>query len=61
MTEVSFDWVTEKVFIIIFIRQVNDWLGELLWEGGKDFEIYRMKGVLNIDGSDTMHMLQVIF
>ncbi|XP_024377296.1 uncharacterized protein [Physcomitrium patens] len=42
------------------LDKVNDWLGELLWEGGKDFEIYRMKGVLNIDGSDTMHMLQAV-
>lgn len=39
--------------------QVNDWLGELLWEGGMDSEIYRMKGVFNIHGSDNMYMLQV--
>jgi len=41
--------------------QVHDWLGELLWEGGMDCEIYRMKGVFNIQGSDNMYMLQVAF
>ena len=39
---------------------MNDWLGEVLWEGGNDFEIYRMKGMLNIYGSENMHMLQVL-
>ena len=39
---------------------MNDWLGEALWEGGDDFEIYRMKRMLNIHGSKNMHMLQVL-
>ena len=39
---------------------MNDWIGEVLWEGGNDFEIYRMKGMLNIHGSNNMHMLQVL-
>lgn len=42
------------------LDKVNDWLGELLWEGGMDSEIYRMKGVFNIHGSDNMYMLQAV-
>lgn len=41
------------------VWQVNDWLGELLWEEGTESEIYRMKGVFNVQGSDNMYMLQV--
>lgn len=41
--------------------QVNEWLGNLLWEPSDKMEIYRMKGVLDIHGSGEMHMLQVRF
>ncbi|CAK9863939.1 unnamed protein product [Sphagnum jensenii] len=42
------------------LSKVDDWLGELLWETGKDVEVYRMKGVFHVYGSDKMHMLQAV-
>jgi hypothetical protein len=45
--------------MLMLSLQVDDWLGELLWETGKDVEVYRMKGVFHVYGSDKMHMLQV--
>jgi G3E family GTPase len=35
-------------------------LSKLLWETGKDVEVYRMKGVFHVYGSDKMHMLQAV-
>ncbi|KAL2631451.1 hypothetical protein R1flu_016137 [Riccia fluitans] len=42
------------------LGRVNDWLGNLLWEPSGNMEIYRMKGVLDIESSDEMHMLQAV-
>lgn len=42
------------------IDQVNAWLGELLWERKGNMEVYRCKGVLNILGSDEVHIIQAV-
>lgn len=42
------------------IDQVNACLGELLWEGKGNMELYRCKGVLNILGSDEVHIIQAV-
>jgi len=39
---------------------VNAWLEELLWERKGSMEVYRCKGVLNILGSDEVHIIQVV-
>lgn len=42
------------------IDQVNAWLEELLWERKGNMEVYRCKGVLNILGSDEVHIIQAV-
>lgn len=38
--------------------QVDDWLERLIEEKGED--LYRMKGVLSINGSDQRYVFQVL-
>ncbi|KAH9329573.1 hypothetical protein KI387_001681 [Taxus chinensis] len=44
----------------VVLDQVNAWLGELLWESKDKIEVYRCKGVLNVVGSDEVHIVQVL-
>ena len=40
------------------MNQVDDWLERLIEENGED--LYRMKGVLSVSGSDERYVFQVI-
>ena len=40
----------------VSVQKLNDWLGWLLSTKGTD--IFRMKGVLNVDGSDQRYVFQ---
>lgn len=44
----------------VALDQVNAWLGMLLWEGKDNMEVYRCKGVLNVHGSDEVHIIQAV-
>uniref|UniRef100_A0A0D6R3G2 CobW/HypB/UreG nucleotide-binding domain-containing protein n=1 Tax=Araucaria cunninghamii TaxID=56994 RepID=A0A0D6R3G2_ARACU len=44
----------------VSLDQVNAWLGKLLWEDRDKMEVYRCKGVLNILGSDEVHIVQAV-
>lgn len=39
--------------------KVEDWLERLVEEKGED--LYRMKGVLSVDGSEQRYVFQVLF
>jgi len=39
--------------------QTRIWLEEILWEKKYDMDVYRCKGVLNVQNSDELHTLQV--
>lgn len=40
--------------------RLKEWIDHLLWDReGREEDIYRMKGVLSIEGSDQKHQLQV--
>lgn len=36
------------------------WLEEILWEKKYDMDVYRCKGVLNVQNSDELHTLQAV-
>ena len=37
------------------------WLEEVLWEGGAELgEVYRLKGVLEVEGSRQLHIVQAV-
>lgn len=40
------------------MKQVDDWLERLMEEKGVD--LYRMKGVLSVNGSDQRYVFQVL-
>ena len=40
------------------MNQVDDWLERLIEEKGED--LYRMKGVLSVNGSDERYVFQVL-
>eukprot|EP01018_Ginkgo_biloba_P037288 Gb_00454 [translate_table: standard] len=44
----------------VILDQINAWLGELLWEGKDNMEVYRCKGVLSVLGSDDVHIIQFV-
>ena len=47
-----------KVFLVCRVR---DWLDTALWEKtSHKQDIYRMKGLLNVAGSDAAHILQAV-
>lgn len=59
-----------SIFTALFCKQVRRWLAGLLWReleegGGKEaersMEIYRMKGLLAMDGCDQPYILQVVY
>lgn len=39
---------------------VKHWLADLLWERGHSADIFRIKGLLTIEGSDRRYVLQGI-
>jgi len=42
------------------LRRLQLWIGELLWEQGDGPQIFRMKGCVQIEGSETVHLLQAV-
>ncbi|GLJ44768.1 hypothetical protein SUGI_0941600 [Cryptomeria japonica] len=40
--------------------QVKAWLEEILWESKDNIEVYRCKGVLNVVGSEEVHIVQAV-
>lgn len=40
------------------LRQVNLWLGNMLWEEKAGEDIFRLKGILSVAGDDCMTVLQ---
>lgn len=45
--------------LLMFVLQANIWLGTLLLERSDD--IYRMKGLLSVEGMDERFVFQVCF
>ncbi|KAF5196976.1 Cobalamin biosynthesis, partial [Thalictrum thalictroides] len=39
---------------------VRLWLEEILWEKKNNMDVYRCKGVLNVQKSDQVHTLQAV-
>lgn len=45
-------------FVSLWLYQVDDWLERLIEEKGED--LYRMKGILSVSGSDQRYVFQVL-
>ncbi|MEW5302896.1 MAG: hypothetical protein WDW38_003996 [Sanguina aurantia] len=44
------------------LERLKEWIDQLLWDReGREEDIYRMKGVLSIEGSDQKHQLQAVY
>ncbi|CAD7701679.1 unnamed protein product [Ostreobium quekettii] len=41
-------------------EKVKTWLDTLLWENDNLWDIFRMKGILNVQGSDRQHFMQAV-
>ncbi|AES96999.2 putative cobalamin (vitamin B12) biosynthesis CobW [Medicago truncatula] len=44
----------------IDLDKTRIWLEEILWEKKYDMDVYRCKGVLNVQNSDELHTLQAV-
>jgi G3E family GTPase len=42
----------------VSLDKLNQWLGGMLWEGDGAADIFRVKGVIDIAGSDLKHVVQ---
>ncbi|CAN6477288.1 unnamed protein product [Victoria cruziana] len=42
------------------LNQVRLWMEDILWEKRHEMDIYRSKGILNIQGSEELHTLQAV-
>ncbi|GJP37791.1 hypothetical protein CLOM_g22201 [Closterium sp. NIES-68] len=45
----------------VHLQKVDEWLGAVLWEGASQYgDIYRMKGAMEVQGSNRVHVFQAV-
>ena len=49
------------VTVLCGLCRLREWLEDVLWEGGTGLgEVYRMKGVVAVQGSHRLHIVQAV-
>ena len=42
------------------LEKFERWVSDIIWDEDSPMEIFRMKGIVNVDGSSRKHLLQVV-